>query len=333
MRQAVEPVSVPSAKATVSWAGSRIGVSSGPKTLSLGRHPTDDGYVNDLRLSETHVSWLFFTSDHVYKVKKPVVFGFLDLSRREARAMACRAEVELNSRLSPDVYDGVGVFQYPDGRCEPVVVMKRLPEDRSLSALVRAGQEDLYQDVTDVAASLERFHRRAHRGRQIDMACTASAVGVLWERNLAELAEVAKDIVDPAILDEVAALAASYVTGRETLFAERVQAGRAVDGHGDLLCDDVFCLPDGPRLLDCLEFSDSLRYVDTLSDVASLAMDLERMDRPDLASEFLEAYRRLSGDDWPASLAHFYIAYRATVRAKVALHPGPRREGSGIKWG
>ncbi len=274
--------------------------------------------MNDLRLSETHMSWLLFTSDHVYKVKKPVVFGFLDLSRREARARACQAEVELNSRLSADVYDGVGVFQYPDGRCEPVVVMKRLPEDRSLSALVRADQDHLDQDVTDVAAVMAGFHRRARRGRQIDMACTASAVGLLWERNLAELTEVAKDIVDSAVLDEVATLAARYVTGRETLFAERIGAGRAVDGHGDLLCDDVFCLSDGPRILDCLEFNDSLRYVDTLSDVASLAMDLERLDRPDLTSVFLDSYRRLSEDEWPASLAHFYMAYRAAVRAKVA---------------
>jgi uncharacterized protein len=287
-------------------------------------------------MTETHMSWLCFTPDHVYKVKKPVVFGFVDLSRRPARERACQAEVEFNSRLSPDVYDGVGAFQYPDGRCEPVVVMKRLPEDRSLSALVRGGQDDLFHHITKVAAVMASFHRRARRGRQIDMACTASAVGVLWQRNMAELTQVAKGIVDAAPLDEVAALAARYVTGRDTLFGQRIQAGRAVDGHGDLLCDDVFCLTDGPRILDCLEYSDGLRYVDTLSDIASLAMDLERMDRPDLASAFLDSYRRLSGDEWPESLAHFYMAYRATVRAKVAcirarsVH-GPGSEGSELE--
>ena len=101
-------------------------------------------------------------------------------------------------------------------------------------------------------------------------------------------------------------------------------------GHGDLLADDVFCLPDGPRILDCLEFDDTLRYGDVLADVAFLAMDLEWLERPDLASALLDGYRRRRGDTWPASLAHFYVAYRALVRAKVAglrAAERPRRRG------
>src|SRR5690606_13545776 len=97
----------------------------------------------------------------------------------------------------------------------------------------------------------------------------------------------------------------------------RVAAGRACDGHGDLLADDVFCLDDGPQVLDCLEFDDALRYEDVLADVAFMAMDLERLGRADLAEHFLDAYRRAAGEDWPASLAHHHIAYRAQVRAKV----------------
>ena len=95
-------------------------------------------------------------------------------------------------------------------------------------------------------------------------------------------------------------------------------AGRARDGHGDLLADDIFLLDDGPRVLDCLEFDDALRLDDVLADVAFLAMDLERLGRPDLAERFLAAYRAASGDTWPSSLAHHHIAYRAQVRAKVS---------------
>ena len=102
------------------------------------------------------------------------------------------------------------------------------------------------------------------------------------------------------------------------MFNERIAARRARDGHGDLLADDIFCLPDGPRVLDCLEFDDHLRYGDVLADVAFLAMDLERLGRADLARHFLDRYRQITSDDWPGSLEHLYVAYRALVRSKVA---------------
>ncbi len=92
-----------------------------------------------------------------------------------------------------------------------------------------------------------------------------------------------------------------------------------VDGHGDLLAEDIFCLDDGPRVLDCLEFDDRLRYVDGLDDAAFLAMDLEQLGTPEAAAFFLAEYSEYSGDPTPASLRHHYVAYRAFVRAKVSL--------------
>jgi hypothetical protein len=126
--------------------------------------------------------------------------------------------------------------------------------------------------------------------------------------------------VSPVSLDEVLevdALAARYLAGRRLLFDRRITECRALDGHGDLLADDIFLLDDGPRVLDCVEFDDRLRWGDALADVAFLAMDMERLARQDLAERFLAAYREHAGDTWPASLAHHHIAYRAQVRAKV----------------
>ena len=71
-------------------------------------------------------------------------------------------------------------------------------------------------------------------------------------------------------------------------------------------------------MLDCLEFDDALRFVDALDDVAFLAMDLERLGRPDLAEYFHDAYVEFSADPAPPSLWHHYLAYRAFVRVKVA---------------
>ena len=91
-----------------------------------------------------------------------------------------------------------------------------------------------------------------------------------------------------------------------------------MDGHGDLIADDIFCLDDGPRILDCLDFDDRLRWLDGLDDAAFLGMDLERLGGPALAEEFMAAYADYSGDPAPASLPHHYVAYRAFVRLKIA---------------
>ena len=274
--------------------------------------------MTGLDLIETHISWLLLTEDRVFKVKKPVTFAFLDLSTVEARGEACRAEVELNRRLAPDVYEGVGRFTYPDGRSEPVVVMRRLPWKRRLSALIESNDPGLPTHIEGIARRLAAFHVGATRNADVDAACTGQAVTRLWRNNMAELRLASASILEPHHLDRLDRLALKYLCGRPHLFRSRILSGRAVDGHGDLLADDIFCLDDGPRLLDCLEFDASLRYIDTLSDAASLAMDLERLGRPDLAAAFLDWYREASVDAWPASLAHFYIAYRATIRAKVA---------------
>jgi uncharacterized protein len=274
--------------------------------------------VSALDLTESHISWLLFTPDHVLKIKKPVTFSFIDLSTVEARFEACRNEVDLNRRLVTDVYEGLGTFSYPDGHREPVVVMRRLPSDRRLSALIQADDPGIHVHLERIAKQLATFHVQATRNADIDAACTSGAVGRLWQSTMAGLRTVSTSTVEPDVLDRIDRLARRYLSGRSQLFASRIRSGHAVDGHGDLLADDVFCLIDGPRLLDCLEFDASLRHLDTLSDAASLAMDLERLGRPDLSTAFLDSYRRASDDTWPESLAHFYIAYRAIVRAEVA---------------
>ena len=118
-------------------------------------------------------------------------------------------------------------------------------------------------------------------------------------------------------MTEIERLAERFLAGREPLLADRMQAGRIVDGHGDLLADDIFCLDDGPRILDCLEFDDRLRWLDGLDDASFLAMDLDRLGRPDLAEQFIDWYAEFTADPAPASLRHHYVAYRALVRAKV----------------
>lgn len=269
------------------------------------------------RMVETHVSIVLLIGDRAYKLKKPVELGFVDFRDRETRMHACRQEVLLNRRLAPDVYLGVADLTEVDGGVrDHLVVMRRMPDQRRLSALVRSG--DRSACLRAVARTVAAFHARAERSAEIDRAASAEAVRALWDVNLAQLRPFIGSVLDPEKVARARALAGRYLQGRATLFRLRVEEGHTVDGHGDLLADDIYCLDDGPRILDCLEFDPHLRFGDVLLDVAMLAMDLERLGRHDLALGFLDDYREFSGFEHPQSLLHHYIAYRALVRCKIA---------------
>jgi aminoglycoside phosphotransferase family enzyme/predicted kinase len=280
-------------------------------------------------LAETHSAIVMFVGDRAYKCKKPVKFDFLDFSTRERREQAVRREVELNRRLAPDVYLGVADVLDVDGSvCDHLVVMRRLPTDRRLAALVEAGTVTA-DEIRAIARTIASFHAGAFRSDLVDAAATPSRVVAKLEADLQELAAFAGVIVDDEALDEVTRRARRFVRGREPLFDRRVADGWARDGHGDLLADDIFCLADGPRVLDCLDFSDELRYGDVLADVAFLAMDLERLGAPDLATMFVRLYDEFSGESHPSSLVDYYVACRALVRAKVsALRVGQGDESA-----
>jgi aminoglycoside phosphotransferase family enzyme/predicted kinase len=269
------------------------------------------------QMLETHISVVFLVGSLAFKLKKPVDLGFLDWTSRPARQLACAREVELNHRLAPDVYLGVADVMTPDGApLDHLVMMRRMPEARRLSTLATGGG-NLSSEVRAVAKQLAAFHAGADTSGAIGEAGDPERLLHLWEDNFAALRRCGREVIDPAAMDEVELRAHRYIAGRHPLLQRRVDAGLIRDGHGDLQADDIFLLEDGPRLLDCLEFDDGLRHGDVLSDAAFLAMDLERLDRPDLAREFLEAYREFTAESHPATLEHHYIAYRAHVRAKV----------------
>lgn len=278
------------------------------------------------RLVETHVSILFFIGDHVYKMKKPVAFGFVDLTSGESRRLACERELELNRRLAPDVYLGVAEVLLPQGGSEHLVVMRRLPVERRLTQLLSSGV-DVSSCVEQVARAIARLHGESAHGPEVDASATCEHVEGSWAANLREIEEFVGRYVDGESVDLIAGLSARYLAGRKQLFDQRVANGRAVDGHGDLRAEDIYCMEDGPRILDCLEFDDRLRFGDALCDAAFLAMDLEHENHRREAEMFLAAYSELSGDVFPRSLLDHYVAFRALIRAKVSCIRGSQ-EGS-----
>lgn len=273
---------------------------------------------------ETHISVLFSLGDRVLKVHKPVRFGFVDFSTLERRAEDARREVALNRRLAPDVYLGVATISLEGAPVEHGVLMRRLPSATNLAGLVTRGgvPQDQIRDVADTLAS---FHRQAERSPAVSAAATPAALGERWADTAAELTPFVGERVDPGAYGQLTALADRFVAGRSPLFEQRIDQGRICDGHGDLQASDIFCLPDGPRLLDCLEFDDHLRHGDVLADVAFLAMDLERLRAPAAAELLVDRYRRQTGDPFPRSLLHYYVAARAHVRLLVECLSADRR--------
>jgi aminoglycoside phosphotransferase family enzyme/predicted kinase len=265
---------------------------------------------------ETHTSTLFFVDDLVYKRKKPLDLGFCDFRTRASRRAACHEEVRLNRRLAPDVYLGVADVLGPDGApCDHLVVMRRLPADRRLSHLIERA-EDVHAALRQVAEQLAGLHLRSPAPAGLARVGDAASWLQLWSDGLDAL-RAFPDLVPDDMRERTRELAMRWLDGRSHLLDGRIAQGRMHDGHGDLLADDIFVLPEGPQILDCLEFDERLRVGDGLADAAFLAMDLERLGAPDLARFFLSTYEDLTGDTAPASLEDLYLGYRAHVRSKV----------------
>ncbi len=284
--------------------------------VSTAPHVSTAQYVST---AETHSGAVVFLGDRAYKLKKPVDLGFLDFSSRQARERACHREVELNRRLAPDVYLGVVDMHDPAGRpCEHAVVMRRMPDERRLAALLEAETGYQVDDVVpDVAQLIAGFHSRAERSEEISAEGRRDAVRQRWQQHFDDLEPFRGEVLDDGLVAEIQRRAGDFLAGRKALFDRRIAEGRVLDGHGDLLTDDIFCLDDGPRVLDCLDFDDRLRWLDGLDDISCLVMDLDYRGRPELAQRLADGYADFAEDPAPAALRHHYVAYRALVRAKV----------------
>jgi aminoglycoside phosphotransferase family enzyme/predicted kinase len=278
--------------------------------------------MNAACVAETHAGVVFFVGDRAIKMKKPVNLGFLDFSTRERRERACHREVELNRRFSPDVYLGVADVSLSGRPIDHLILMRRMPAERRLSHLVTANVP-VMDALRAIARLIAGVHAVAPRGPQISAEGTRDALRKRWTDSFDQVRSFHGRAVSAKEATEIERLALEFLDGREPLFDARIQEGRIVDGHGDLMADDIFCLDDGPRILDCLDFDDTLRWLDGLDDASFLCMDLERLGAPGLAEHFAAWYAEYAADPSPPSLRHHYVAYRAFVRTKVAC----------LRWG
>jgi uncharacterized protein len=278
-----------------------------------------------VELIETHISWVFLAGNRVVKLKRPVAFPFVDHTRLSSRHQSCLDEVRLNRRLTDGVYlDVVPIVQTPDGcrvggegtPVEWATLMRRLPADRMLDALLASGAAPA--DLAErLAARLIPFHRdiAPSCGRSPETAVAATRIVT---DNLDELAPFAGAPVGTIQLGLVVDAMRQFVSERDEVLRARAADGWIREGHGDLRAEHVCLEPDGTdQIFDCVEFNREVRCADVASDLAFLLMDLSRLGVPQVAAALLARYRE-AGIGLPDELLRFYVAHRALVRVKTA---------------
>jgi len=309
------------------------------KVEFLKRPAAYDEPVGQLRAVETHMSWVFLTDEHAYKLKKPVRYPYLDFSTLEARRRDCEEELRLNLRMAPDVYLGSVRLTRPRagelalGGAGPVVdwlvKMRRLPEEGMLDRLIRKHAVPPGK-LHELAALLARFYRAAPP--------VTWPPGELVHRLRRDTAENARELLRPRYglagdtVRTVHAAQTAFLARAAALLERRVAEGRVVEGHGDLRPEHV-SLADGPAIIDCLEFDRELRLLDAFDELAYLALECERLGEPGVGGTILETYAQLSGDHPDPRLIDFYKSHRACLRAKLAVwHIDDAAEGDRAKW-
>lgn len=316
------------------------------------QHQHYPGRKLPVELIETHASWVILTPEFVFKIKKPVRYSFLDFSTVEKRALYCWEELHLNRRLAPDMYldvlpiglndDGLPEIGAKNGiPIDTAVQMKRMDNSKQMDKLLGRNAVSL-ADMDALAKVLARFHQTVviPRGEVPYRAGdNRSDFFDLFERE----AECVQLFGSGAVstLNNWRQKTGQFLERHEPRFQERASAGFWVHGHGDLHSRNIFLLPEGPLVFDCIEFNPHFRKLDVLNELAFLCMDLDANGHPELALFFMKKYC----ERWPCiegaedeRLFQYFKAYRANVRLKVTLMAWQQnptealRETAGVYW-
>ncbi|GCB05159.1 hypothetical protein PSUB009319_27900 [Ralstonia sp. SET104] len=289
----------------------------------------------DLQMIETHLSWVLLAGEFAYKVRKPIKLDFVDFSTLRARQNDCEEECRLNRRLAPALYLGVVPISLDPATgairvngqgtpCEYAVCMRRFAQQDVLSALAHDGR--LRPEEIDALADLiADFHATAPVcGPGSDDGTPASIRRVLEDC----AAGVIALSTEPLIAAATVSLLRQRADRLEETFASRRRSRHIRECHGDLHLGNIVLISGQPTPFDCLEFSPSLRSIDTMYDTAFLFMDLLAAGLHGLAYRLINRYLERCGDYGGLAVLPFYASMRALVRARVLLERAHQLEGT-----
>jgi aminoglycoside phosphotransferase family enzyme len=281
--------------------------------------------AGEVETIQTHMSWVFLTDRHAWKLKKPVRNDYLDFSTPEARRLHCSSEVRFNRRLARDVYLGIvpltannnGNLQLGGRgrRIDSLVLMRRLPSGRMLDHLIKSRTVS-EKDIEKLASRLATFYK--------SLAPAPTTCPQYRKRLAADLERAGRELASGAyglpasLVQDLIPYQLEFLERNRALFDERIRAGKVIEGHGDLRPEHV-CLEEEPVVIDCLEFNRSLRILDAASELTFLALECERLGAPGAGKIIFSRYEEETGDRAPQTLLAFYKVYHACIRANIAL--------------
>ena len=301
--------------------------------------------ASDTRCIETHISWVVLAGAQVFKFKKPLALGFLDFSTLVQRREACEQELRINRRTAPELYQAVvavlGPAQAPrlvplaalqpqDDVLDYGVQMQRFGDGQLLSEQLAAGHLQP-SHLSTLAERVAQLHACAARAPAHSDWGSAALVRQQAQANLDALAALPLQEPERRTLQALQVWTQREGERLQRLMAARKAAGQVRECHGDLHLGNLVLLAGGPQLFDAIEFSEALRFIDPMADVAFLCMDLQARGRPDLGWHFLNGWLEVTGDYAGLALLPWYLVYRALVRAMVAgLRWGQAEQGEGV---
>ena len=281
--------------------------------------------VTELRVVETHISWVVLTGSFAYKIKKPLKLDFIDTSTLERRQHYCNEELRINRRLAPELYLEVVPITRDNGRIringdgavvEYSVRMRQFASGDELAALLDRGDVSL-DEIERLAGLLARFHEQAarpvrHQSLEHTQRMYDSVLG-----NLEQLIEHAEKTEPATDLRRLWNWTRASIRAHESAFETRERTGCIRECHGDLHAANIVRIERRLVPFDCIDFDPLLRRIDVMNDIAFLIMDLQSRGRTDLSTTLLNHYLEITGDYDGVRLVPFYAVYRALVRAKV----------------
>lgn len=287
-----------------------------------GSYPENPG---NIRLVQTHISWVFIGDMYVYKVKKPVDFGFLDFTTLEKRRFYTHEELRLNKRFSPDVYLEVVPISrtrqtYAIGDDSDIVEyalkMKRIDENKMLYKLLEQGKVS-EGDMARVGEHLAGIYANIASDEKARQFGTLEVISTNVEENFNQTEKYIGGPISAEEFDAIQRWSIDFMKNNASVFQERISGGHIKDCHGDLHLQHICIENQGIFIFDCIEFNERFRFGDVASDVAFLSMDFDYNGQSRLGDAFVDAYIRTSGDEDMRNVLLFYKVYRAYVRAKV----------------
>lgn len=283
--------------------------------------------ASPVQLFQTHISWVIVAKDVAYKIKKAIRFDFLDFSSLELRRHYCLEELRLNRRLAPDIYLDViavtGSIAAPaikgDGDAIEYAVMMRTFDQDALWE--RRLQQDSVScdEVEQLARKLADFHVAAAVAPSDQDWGSPSLLQATAQENFIGISALLGPGEERLWLDQLVLNERDEAAQLAAVFQYRKASGKIRECHGDLHCGNILTMDNRVEVFDCIEFSESLRWIDVMNDLAFIFMELMQREKPALAMRLLNSYLERTGDYAGIAILHYYVAQRAVVRCKVAL--------------